>query len=193
MPFFPIQAKPNQVRKYPVFPLSDGKIFASKLGLEFRIEPEDSGSLTPKRANRHYNNVLAKSGSNVAKQYRIKCVASMEKEIHTSEAQILLGTSKESSGLHFAGNGAASTITGNYMFSIVHQKQNKTMPMFPFNPKPFYRTPSDHITHNFSRDFKFANILHCFVSTYSDVYTWYSAILAYQINLQLFCFAANQI
>lgn len=58
---------------------------------------------------------MGKSGqqSMAIKQYRIKCLASMEKNIYNSRTEIHLGTSKQSSGLHFSENFAIN-INGNH-------------------------------------------------------------------------------
>lgn len=108
-PILSPQAEPRFIRRYPVFQLSDGSL-ASKLGLEFKVEAESfaPGGSQAKRINRHFSNrlVASGSGSKTAKQYRIKCEASMEKNIYNSKSEIHLGTSKQTSGLHLSGNSA---------------------------------------------------------------------------------------
>src|SRR5699024_2737201 len=68
-----------------------------------------------KRNNVHFSSSLAKAASATSvRQYRIKCTASLEKNIYSSSERMDLGTTKQSSGLHFAGNFAGGSIHGKY-------------------------------------------------------------------------------
>ncbi|KAH9516318.1 hypothetical protein DERF_007068 [Dermatophagoides farinae] len=112
------EANPAQIREYPIFPLSDGS-FASKLGLKFKVKMENSvsSSSSLSHSGKHYHHQLSnrlssnskndRTSSNI-KQYRIKCLASMEKNIYHVKNELLLGTSKQSSGLHFSENFAVN-------------------------------------------------------------------------------------
>ena len=110
-----------------MYRLSDG-LLASKLGLEFQVESDDASSQTsPRRAHRPHGqgskSMPGVAGQTTLKQYRIKCAALMEKTIYTSKVEVHLGTSKQSSGLHLAGNFAVS-LDGNHrvraMFDLVY-------------------------------------------------------------------------
>nr|XP_027197488.1 uncharacterized protein LOC113791853 [Dermatophagoides pteronyssinus] len=114
------EANPAQIREYPIYTLSDG-LFASKMGLKFKVKMENSGSSTSSsslsHSGKHYHHQLSnrlssnnkndRTSSNI-KQYRIKCLASMEKNIYHARNEIHLGTSKQSSGLHFSENFAVN-------------------------------------------------------------------------------------
>ena len=85
-------------------------------------------------SGKHYHHQLSnrlssnskndRTSSNI-KQYRIKCLASMEKNIYHVKNEILLGTSKQSSGLHFSENFAVN-INGNHNnHLIIHSFHSK--------------------------------------------------------------------
>ena len=101
-----------------MFRLSDG-LLASKLGLEFQVEPNDLSITSSKRITNHFSSSSKTSNTNtIVRQYRVKCTASMEKTIHSSVNEVHLGASKQSSGLHLAGNPAStSNINGNQPFT----------------------------------------------------------------------------
>ncbi|KAF7487695.1 hypothetical protein SSS_03445 [Sarcoptes scabiei] len=125
------EAAPAQLRRFPIFSLSDGS-FASKLGLKFEIKAENSVFSSSKPTNRYHSttNSLLKSNSGhsssssqwtsmAIKQYRIKCLAAMQKNIHSDYTEIHLGSSKQSSGLHFAENFAIDVkINATYWYLL---------------------------------------------------------------------------
>lgn len=109
-----MQANPYHIQRYPVFRLSDG-LFASKLGLEFRVEAESTGgqvksspSSSSSSFSHRYNGERIQNRSNRIKKYRIKCGALMEKNIHSSHVEVQLGTAKHSSGLHLSDSSSSN-------------------------------------------------------------------------------------
>ncbi|KAI2800593.1 hypothetical protein BLOT_011981, partial [Blomia tropicalis] len=114
-----VEANASQIRPFSVIRVSDG-LFASKLMLEFAVEPNESPTSTTllqsKRTNHVQSSSLTKhtagNGHDNVRPYRIECMASMEKNIYTEMSEVHLGTSKQSSGLHLAGNFAVSLVDG---------------------------------------------------------------------------------
>lgn len=90
-----------------------------------------SSSSTSSLSNsgKHYHHQLSNrlsskndrtSSSLNIKQYRIKCVASMEKNIYHAKNELHLGTSKQSSGLHFSENFAININGNHYNHLFIH-------------------------------------------------------------------------
>ena len=112
------QASQSQIRHFPLFPLSNG-LYASKIGLEFQVQVDDTAALAKNRKTSFYSPAQSIKGARPtikSKQYRIKCVALMEKTIYSHKSEIHLGVAKRTSGLHLSAG--SSALNGNLYLKL---------------------------------------------------------------------------
>ena len=102
-----------QIRKFPQYSLSNG-LYASKIGLEFQVQVDDTAAKAKNRKTSYYSMTQSVRNTFVpkSKQYRIKCVALMEKTIYNHKSEVHLGVSKLPSGQQLASG--SSPTNGNF-------------------------------------------------------------------------------